>query len=264
MNGTVGRAAWPSRGWRGLVLTSVLLALTGCVTARKYRLAKDNTPPAPLLGWNASVPSIDLTLQSVIVFHGPGSWKREALWDEYVVQLANHGDGPVTIDSVALIDLLGEPQFPGSDPWKLEKLSYTNWEKYGRTGVKLLVGAGVLVAYGVAVEAAALNSLLSGGAANGAVVFLNVVPVIALVDITVVAIMNHSNKEKVQAEFNRRRLVLPRTLPPGESVTGSLFFPMTPGPKRLMVKGRNQDTPVELTLELKPLAGLHLQPTPGK
>lgn len=254
----------PGFALRLLVMLGLLGALTGCVTSKKYRLAKDNTPPAQPLGWKASDPPVDLTLRSVIVFHGPGSWKREARWDEYVVQLANHGDQPVTIDSVALIDLLGDPQYPGSDPWKLEKLSYTNWEKYGKTGVKLLAGAGALVAYGVAVEAAALNSILSGGAANGAVVFLNVVPVIALVDITAVAIMNHSNKGKVQAEFNRRRLALPRTLPPGESATGSLFFPMTPGPKRLTVKGRNKDTPVELTLELKPLAGLHLQPAPGK
>jgi hypothetical protein len=64
----------------------------------------------------------------------------------------------------------------------------------------------------------------------------------------------------VQQEFTRRRLALPRTLGPGETVTGSLFFPMTPGPQRLILKTQSGEGPRELTLELKPLADLHLKP----
>ncbi|MBI2498133.1 MAG: hypothetical protein HYV75_09595 [Opitutae bacterium] len=52
------------------------IALTGCVTSKKYRLAKKDTPPAQAFGWQASVPGADLTLQTVIVFKGPGSWQR--------------------------------------------------------------------------------------------------------------------------------------------------------------------------------------------
>ena len=249
-----------SRALRLLVLGSALFALTGCVTAKKYRLAKSGSPPVRTLGWSASAAPVELTLQSLIVFKGPGSWKREARWDEYVVLLANRGDQPVTVTSAVLVDLQGTPQFPGSDPWTLEKLSRTNWDRYGKTGLKLLAGAGAVLVYGTAVEAVALGGLMGGGSAGGAVLVLDVIPVVALVDITAVAIMNHHNKDKVQQEFARRRLVLPRTLGPGETVSGSLFFPMTPGPQRLILKAQSGEGPRELTLGLKPLADLHLKP----
>ena len=95
-------------------------------------------------------------------------------------------------------------------------------------------------------------------------VLLNIIPIVAIVDITAVAIMNSQNKKKVVAEFNRRRLSLPLTVAPGQSATGSFFFPMTPAPQRLVIKGTTGETPLELALELKPLAGLHLKPAVEK
>jgi hypothetical protein len=203
-----------------------------------------------------------MSLQSVIVFKGPGSWKREARWDEYVVTIANQGSVPMVIEEAPLIDLLGQPQAPGADPWKLEKLSYTNWDKYGKTGLKLLAGAGAVTLYGGAVVAVGVGSALAGpgAAAGGSVAVLNLIPVVAVVDITAVAIMNNQNKKKVAAEFTRRRLALPVVIAPGEMKTGSFFFPLTPGPQRLLVRGRSGDLPVSLELGLAPLAALHLKP----
>ena len=65
-----------------MMLLGVSLLLTGCVTSKKYRMAKEGTPPAAPLGWRVTQPSAELTLESMIVFKGPGSWKREARWDE--------------------------------------------------------------------------------------------------------------------------------------------------------------------------------------
>ena len=53
-------------GWRLVILMPALLVLTGCVTAKKYRLAKPNTPPAKFLNWQAETPPVELTLQTVI------------------------------------------------------------------------------------------------------------------------------------------------------------------------------------------------------
>ena len=244
-----------------LLLLACLLCLhTGCVTSKKYRWAKSTTPPAKTLNWSAAGGPVDLTLQSVIVFHGPGSWKRHARWDEYVVQVVNRGTQPVTLSSAALIDFQGDPQFPGNEPWALEKLSYTNWEKYGKTGVQLLAGAGAVLVYGATAEAAVMGSILGGGSTTGALVLVEAIPIVAIVDITAVAIINHHNKKKVQEEFNRRRLVLARSIAPGGVAVGSLFFPMTPGPRSLHLKGMTGTVPFELALELTPLAGLHLKP----
>ena len=259
------RGAWHGRITAGAILL-LSLALTGCVTSKKYKMAKkEGALPPQALDWTAGTASAEVTLQSLIVFKGPGSWKREARWDEYVVKISNHGDQPLHIDSVGLVDLLGQPQSPGADPWKLEKLSYTNWDKYGKTGLKLLAGAGAVTLYAGAVVASTMGGLMAPtAAAGGGVVLLNVIPIVAIVDITAVAIMNNQNKKKVVAEFNRRRLSLPLTLEPGQDCTGSFFFPMTPAPQRLVIKGKAGEAPLELVLELKPLAGLHLKPATEK
>ncbi len=244
---------------RELLLFAMSLLLSGCVTSTKYKMAKDGAPPAQPYGWTTATPPAELTLATLIVFKGPGSWKREARWDEYVVRIVNRGAQPLTVESATLVDLLGQPQLPGSDPWQLEKLSRTNWEKYGKTGLKLIAGAGAVALYVGASYAVATSSIMAGpGAAAGGVAALNIIPLIAVVDIGVVAIMNHNNKVAVQAEFDRRRLKLPLTVAASANAEGSFFFPMTPGPQRLVVKARSGDTPVELVLDLKPLAGLHL------
>jgi hypothetical protein len=248
-----------------ITILALGLALTGCVTSKKYKMAKADTPAAKPLDWNVSVPPAELTLKTLIVFKGPGSWKREARWDEYVVQCANHGSEPLMLDSATLIDLLGAPQVPGSDPWALEKQSYTNWDKYGKTGLKLLAGAGAVVVYGGFATSVALSGIMGGAtASSGAVFAANAIPIVAVVDVAAVAVMNHNNKKKVMAEFDRRRLVLPVRVAPGGVAEGSLFFPMTPGPQRLIVHGRIGSQPLDLILELKPLAGLHLKPKEEK
>jgi hypothetical protein len=253
--------------FRVLVLVCVTVFLTGCVTNKKYRLAKEGGAPEQPLSLGFTAPNAELRLSTVIVFKGPGSWKREAKWDEYVIKLTNRGEQPLTVESAELFDLKGVLQRPGTDPWQLEKLSATNWDKYGSTGVQVLAGAGLAATYvGMEVGAAA-GGLMSGGtaaAAGGATVALAVIPVFAVVDITTVAVMNHNNKKKVVAEFDRRRLHLPLTLAPGATVSGSLFFPMTPGPQRLALQGKSGDAPLELVLELKELAGLHLKPKEAK
>jgi len=243
-----------------LSLVAVALVQTGCVTSKKYKLAKEDVPPARALGWSVAAPPAQLTLATLIVFKGPGSWKREAKWDEYVVQLTNTGDRPLAIEGAELHDLMGEPQAPGIDPWQLEKQSATNWDKYGKNGLKLLAGAGAVALYIGSASAIAATSALSGAAAGGAVALLNVIPIVALVDVTAVAVMNRNNRAKVVAEYDRRRLVLPLTLAPNSKVEGSLFFPMTPGPQRLVFRGRSGEAPMQFGLELKPLAGLHLKP----
>lgn len=257
------RSAYFFRLTAGTML-GLSLALAGCVTSKKYKMAKADTPPAAPLGWSVSAPPAELTLATVIVFKGPGSWKREARWDEYVVKIANHGTQPLTVPTATLTDLLGQPQLPGSDPWKLEKLSYTNWDKYGKTGLKLLAGAGAVALYGFAVTAVSFGTFLAapGAAAGaaGAATVLAAIPLVAVADIVIVAAMNHNNKDKVQQEFDRRRLTLPLTVAPGATVIGSLFFPMTPGPRQLTLPGRAGDAPLTLELGLTPLAGLHLKP----
>ena len=146
-------------------LVVVLLSLTGCVTSKKYRLAKDNTPPAQPLEWSVTTPSAELKLHALIVFKGPGFWKREARWDEYMVAITNRSTVPLALDSAELVDVLGNPQTPGDNPWKLEARSKANWGKYSGVGLNVVLGAGTIALYGAASASAAMGGLLGGSGA---------------------------------------------------------------------------------------------------
>jgi len=234
---------------------AVATTLSGCVST-KYEMASKDTPPAVPLNIATVQPPVALKVSTVISYKGPGSWKQEALWDEYVVVIHNQGDQPLTIRAAALLDPGGEPRAPGSDPWDLEKESQTLEQRYLRAGVAFVraAGPGVLIlgAGAAAVASAGIFSAAAGTAATATVIALPVYYV-------VVFSVNHSNKNDVVAEFARRRLNLPLTLTPGESRTGSLFFPMTPNPQALNLQYLSAQAAGEAVLTLEALHGLHVK-----
>ena len=65
------------------------------------------------------------------------------------------------------------------------------------------------------------------------------------------------------AEFGRRRLALPLALAPGETRTGSLFFPMVRGPGSLALHGTGESAATTATLPLGFLSALHVPTAPA-
>ena len=250
---------------REFVVVASLLALaaghSGCVT-RGYKLAPKDVPPAtalnlPAIG-PASQPAVEATLHTVIVYRGPGSWKREAYWDEYVLSIVNRSDAPLAITSATLHSASSEPVTPGDNPWAIEKLSKKWWQSNAarQGGTYLALGAGATA--GGAVVVATMWSTSAGAAAvgtAGAAAFV-ALPVFAVGT----AFANVHGKHKVEAEFARRRLALPATIPPGGNAQGSLFFRVTPAPQRLALACRTGDQTHDLVFDLSPLAHLHLKP----
>lgn len=248
-----------------VLIVSVLSVLCGCV-ANKYKLAKKDMPPVQLLNI-AFTPSPPLqpTLVGLISYDGPGSWKREALWDEYIVTIENHGEQPVAIDSATLADSAGMPLPAANDPWALEKQSRELEKQYARHGEAFLraAGPGVLIT-GVGAAAAAATAgggwaLVSPAIAGAAVATVVVLPVYY---ISVLGI-NHHNKKAVTTEFNRRRLTLPLTLAPGDIRTGSLFFPMIRSPRSLTLHRASDSGTSNAALPLDFLSALHVPGAPA-
>jgi hypothetical protein len=246
------------------IVAAILCCLSGCV-ATKYKLAKKDTPPVQSLNI-AFPPALPLvpTLASLITYGGRGSWKREALWDEYVVTLENRGDRPLGIDSAALADSAGTVYAAGSDPWALEKQSKALEKQYRDHGEAFLrtAGPGVLVIGAGAAAASATAggvAIVSPALAGAAVATVVVLPVYYL---TVVGI-NHHNKKAVTTEFKRRRLSLPLAIAPGETRTGSLFFPMVRSPASLSLKWSNESGGAVAELPLEFLGALHAPPVPA-
>jgi hypothetical protein len=241
-----------------LILIATIVTLTGCATS-KYKLAKKDTPPLTPLNLSINQSPVDTLVHTVIVYKGPGSWKRKAYWDEYVMTLANQGDNPMIVKTATLVDFQDKYNAAGSDPWALEKQSKTWWKNFrsSDSGHLVTLGLGTYVSVGV-FYGAGLAALGSGSGALAGVAFVGAAGIVALPVYAIVSsISNVSARHKIEEEFNRRRIVLPATIDQGQSVQGSLFFPITPGPKRLILQCQIGEETREFDLDLPQLADLH-------
>ena len=256
------------RQLRSLAALFATCALAGCVSS-KYRFAEAaSTPPPVVLTLAAPQAPLGAMVDTVIVFQGPGSWKHNAYWDEYRLTLTNRTGSPLNVESAYLTGIARQPAAPGTEPWALEETSRTLADKsFGLAkDVTIQLGSGLgatSLAAGVGAALGGSGLAAVGGAALGVVVAVPTVVGVSLY-------RNISGRHEIEREFAHRRLVLPATLAPGEVAPGSLFFPITPGPQRLVLRGRADGQPVEVAIDLAPLAGLHLKtppaaaPTPAK
>lgn len=255
------------------VLAVLALSVTGCVSSRYKRMAPVDSVPATTLNLSSSAaaaapesapsPSA-VSVQNVIIYRGPGSWKRDAYWDEYVVSLHNPGPTPLTIESAVLTDFQNQTATPGTAPWSIESESRT-WQARAATagGTAVKIGAGVVTTTVVGVATGA--SIVGGGgyAAMGGAIIGGLVAVPVFAGVTLYA--NVSARHEIEREFQRRRLALPATVLPGQTTQGSLFFRISPGPRQIKFHLVTDAGPRDETIDLSALHGLHLSspPTPA-
>ena len=254
-----------------LLFFLIIVSLTSCVSA-KYKMADENTPPPVLLNLSAASHSVNAQIDTVIIYGGPGSWKREAYWDEYLLTIANHSEHPVDLISAMLIDFQDNLVTPGDKPWELQEQSKEWIKNYdsGTTGVVLKVGASAWLAgaaAGAVLWAAVGPTALAGtaygiglstAASIGLVAASAVIPTVIISSIFI----NRNRKHKIEDEFERRRLVLPATIRPGQMAQGSLFFRIAPGPKHLQLSFAGADQGFDVSIDLAPLADLHIDTMP--
>lgn len=256
-NGSI-QAGPPSglRASRAIALAcAALFVLAGCVSA-KYKFAGKNTPPARVLNAHFPPAPLDANLTNVITDRSPGSWKQEAFWDEYVVTLRNTGDKPLQVVSTTIVDSGGTSISPGDDPWALERQSKTLERKYRDAGVAFARMAAPRVLVTSAEPVVIANAGIgAAGAAVAATATAVALPVYGLATWG----RNRHYKAAIKTEFNHRRLPLPLSLAPGETRTGSLFFPMIPNPRSLDLHWSTESASVDSVLALDFLSGLHMK-----
>jgi hypothetical protein len=236
-----------------VLTTAAFVLLTACVSS-KYKRADKGTAPTPL---NMTFPSsvLEAALYTEISDAGPGSWKREAYWDEYVVTVHNSGDHALNVSTATLTDHAGATESAGNDPWALERQSKTLERRYRDAGVAFArVAAPRVIATTAEPGVVASAGVGPAGAAAAATTTAVALPVYGL---TVFGINMH-NKKAIRKEFDRRRLALPLALGPGETRTGSFFFPTIPNPRALTLRWTDADGDGEIALDLHFLDGLHV------
>ena len=240
-------------------LAAALLLTSGCVSS-KYKMAGSGIPPAPTLNLRGNHATLGAYVDSVIVYHGLGSWKRDAYWDEYVVSLENRGAISATLLSAELIDSDNAALAPGKSWVRLERES----RKWGDSHVlaqNLALGAGT-VFVGAGMVAAPIGAFLVYAAFQG----VALTPVgAAFIAVPLAAgwlsDTNGKHEKNIAAEFNLRRLELPAELRPGQTAHGSLFFRLTPSPQKLVLTFRAAGELREVTVDLAILADLHRRST---
>jgi hypothetical protein len=246
------------RGGSSLLFAALLCLVAACVSP-KYQRADKSTPPVQPLNVKFPPSALESSLYSEISDGSPGSWKREAFWDEYVVIMRNDGDQALNIASATIVDYADAVRSAGSDPWELERESKTLESRYRDAGIAFSrMAAPRVIASAAEPTVVASAGIGTAGAATAATLTAVALPVYG---VTVFGINMH-NKAAIKKEFNRRRVPLPLTIGPGESRTGSFFFPMVPNPQALSLRWTSSTGDGETTLELHFLRGLHVTGDP--
>lgn len=181
---------------------------------------------------------VTATLDWVIVRDGPGTWAKNADWDEYLLRVSNASDQPIQVISLTVIDSLDTrvESLPGRKP--LVKGSKQTARRYKKSGIKVKAGrgAGTMLVAGAAVTAAGVGAATAvayggaygaaaggAGAAAGGLLLLG--PALA-----VGGIVRGVRNSAVNKQIEQRQTTLPLEVPAGGELALDVFFPLAPSP----------------------------------
>jgi len=238
----------------------LLVSLTGCGGNKILKEPQSIELQGPLV--TASDSRLAVAFDWVIVRDGPGTWSKNADWDEYLFRLHNLSGNEITIESIVIFDSMEMMIVSSSSRKQLIRGSKAAVKRYkedglqvkaGLGGMGLIAASGATVAAGAAVLAggAALTSAAAGAAVVGAVV---VAPVLA-----VGGVFRGVNNSKVSTEIENRSTDLPVTIGTNQEVALNAFFPISPSPVRMEINYSDADDSYVLTIDTSEvLGGLHL------
>jgi hypothetical protein len=218
-----------------------------------------NAEQIPDYRWAATAPDgLTVTVHTVLVRNGPGSWVRDADWDEYILTVKNSSRSAMKIEFLRLYS----PYLPASQQsslalQQLEDQSHDTLHNV--RDVTVVAGAGTLAA-GATVAATAGAGYI--GAAAVAPVAMLTLPFLQYpIDQTVERRhLEREDRSLIELTILERGIHPPLEIPPAGETTRSAFFPLTPAPNRLVVDYRIGDDRRSLEVPLTALAQLHLKP----
>lgn len=239
---------------------ALCLALAGCGGAKLLQEPVAFTPQAPLA--TSADAHLEVILHWVIVRDGPGTWARNADWDEYLVAVRNRSGGTVSITSASVYDSLGTRIRADDDRGRLVKASRATSRRYEGQGVVVKAGVSektLLTAATVAAGAASAGAstiYMSSAAAAGALAGLVLAPVLA-----VGGLVKSANQKKVADEIQRRHTDLPVEIATGDSREFDLFFALGPSPRYVELSYVDDAGEHVLRIDTRAaLDGLHIAP----
>ncbi len=238
-----------------------LLLLLGLSACGGTKVLKE---PESLVDTQALATNSDQRLSAaldwVIFRDGPGTWAKNADWDEYLIRVRNLDDDSFQLTNIIVVDSLGTRIDPRQNRRQLVKGSKETKRRYKGEGLRVkaglsgavLVGAGVVIAAGTSGVGAA--AMAGGGAAAGAAGVVLLVPVLA-----VGGIVRGVNNSKVNNQIESRQTILPIELQQDEERVLHIFFPLSPSPQQLEIRYIDSGGEHSLVVDTRAaLEGLHL------
>jgi hypothetical protein len=243
----------------GICLIGMTLGLSGCGGHKVLKVAQPMVTTQVLA--SADDGRLAGNLDWVIYRDGPGTWVRNADWDQYLMTFTNNSDEVLEIRNATVYDYLEVPVETQASRKMLIRGSKQAAKRYEYEGLKVKagIGGGALVIAGTATGAAAV-SLGAAAALGGSAVAATAVTGLLIAPVLIVGgIMNGVNSQKVAKEIDIRQVDLPVHLQPGETAHVSLFFPLSPSPQKIVVDYRSHGQDQSLNLDSSEvLNGLHL------
>jgi hypothetical protein len=266
------------------VTTTVRTLAHKAAHPERYTGSPADVPPN--LSIEASDERLDAVVDHWIVPEGPGTWVRDAKWDEVVLTLANKTASPIAVTAVLLVDPRGEAIASGDDPPEIESRTDRLIGEYEDVGFSVAIVAAPVAVYGAAALATsaavgaglatgtAATGLAAGAVATGGVGVVGVgvgagsaavVGAPILVPAAIVAapvyyfwrkFKKEDDLERITSELRYRQLSY--ELGPRNQVHGSQFFPIVPNPRALAIEYTVGEKSHTLEIPLSELDGLHV------
>ncbi len=247
-----------------------LLSLTGCGGTKILKKPMQINLAKPLM--TRSDDSLSLSLDWVIIRDGPGTWAKNADWDEYLISVVNDTDDNITIVDVVVVDSLGTELRTDSNRKQLVMASKKSVKRYRDGNLTVTAGwesAGFLpIGVGAGVVGPAHTTVCISGVAAGTGALLGV-SAIAVDPVTaamlaapvsvVYGIVRARHNSRVAKEIEVRQTPLPHIVTPGGRSNMDLFFPLAPSPAQVRISYRQGGEKKTVNLETSELlAGLHI------
>lgn len=246
-----------------VMLIFSLLTLLGCGGPRinnKPQQLENQGPLKSLVDQH-----IELVLNNLLVRNTPGSWAKDANWDEYIFSLkTTESVDAVILQSAYIEDIMGDEHFSQNTRKTLNQSTKALKKKYKKAGYKVKIGAGSTHASAVGISLA-LGSGVTAGAvtATGSIGTLTSVGVgvaVAVPALVISGVTKLVYNTRVNNRIQERQTLLPMTITNDEQVV-DLMFPAVPLPQKLVVSYLYDEVPHRLEIDLTEVTtGLHIKP----
>ncbi len=240
-------------------LILIACVLTGCGGTKMLKEPEPLTIGASIA--TGSDPRLGASLDWVIVRDGPGTWARNADWDEYLIRMENSGDQSLQIIDVAVVDSLGFRVDSRHSRSQLVKGTRETKRRYKDGGIRVKAGLSgkALVGTGVATAGTLVTVGLGTASSWGTLAAWMGGAVVVLPTMAVGGVVRGVNNITVDTEIESRQSQFPLVLAAGEKKNLNVFFPLAPSPRGIFVTYADSQHTYTLVIDtLTALDGLHL------